>query len=84
MKPICFKLFYFISSACVRKTKPVGGTDPGKCCVFPFIYNGKNYTDCIASLDRYGEWCATVAVYNKDKWGRCEPSKGKILICYGK
>lgn len=46
-------------------------TKDNKCCVFPFIYEGKRYFTCASSF-LGGKWCATTYNYDKDKeWGDC-------------
>lgn len=57
-------------------TVPVvnGGTADGEPCIFPFLFQKKEYTDC--TTDGRGDgrlWCATTYDYNMDKkWGFCE------------
>ena len=50
-------------------------------CIFPFIYNGVEYNECINN-PKFGKWCATkVNVHNKPtKMGFCKRSKKKLLI----
>lgn len=46
-------------------------TTDQKCCVFPFIYNGKTYHNCIHT-GHIWQWCSLTANYDKDKqWGNC-------------
>lgn len=48
-----------------------GGNSNGKPCVFPFIYNGSVYYQCINN-DRDSLWCSTTSNYDYDvKWGYC-------------
>lgn len=51
-----------------------GGTAHGDPCIFPFLFQGKEYFDC--STDGRGDgrlWCATTYDYDLDKkWGFCE------------
>ncbi|TWW69019.1 Protein sel-1 -like protein 1 [Takifugu flavidus] len=51
-----------------------GGTADGEPCIFPFLFQKKEYTDC--TTDGRGDgrlWCATTYDYNMDKkWGFCE------------
>uniref|UniRef100_A0A8D0CMH2 SEL1L adaptor subunit of SYVN1 ubiquitin ligase n=1 Tax=Sander lucioperca TaxID=283035 RepID=A0A8D0CMH2_SANLU len=51
-----------------------GGTDHGEPCIFPFLFQGKEYYDC--TTDGRGDgrlWCATVYDYDQEKkWGFCE------------
>ncbi|CAG01805.1 unnamed protein product, partial [Tetraodon nigroviridis] len=50
------------------------GTADGEPCVFPFLFQKKEYLDC--TTDGRGDgrlWCATTYDYNMDKkWGFCE------------
>ncbi|XP_037376580.1 cation-independent mannose-6-phosphate receptor isoform X2 [Talpa occidentalis] len=46
-------------------------TDDGDPCVFPFIFNGKSYEECVVE-NRAKLWCATTANYDRDReWGFC-------------
>ncbi|KAK2856388.1 hypothetical protein Q5P01_005123 [Channa striata] len=65
-------------SPAVEKTKEVlvvnGGTAHGEPCIFPFLFQGKEYSDC--TTDGRGDgrlWCATTYDYDQEKkWGFCE------------
>ena len=56
-------------------------TEDGDGCIFPFIYNGTEYTEC-TSVDNNGAlWCALnttmdrrVLRENEHSWGNCEES----------
>ena len=55
-----------------------GGPDSNKPCVFPFIYNGIEYTACTTVENDGIAWCSTeVDVLNgsyvEGKWGNCGP-----------
>lgn len=46
-------------------------TEEGDPCVFPFIFNGKSYEECVVE-NRARLWCATTANYDRDhEWGFC-------------
>ncbi|XP_028295132.1 protein sel-1 homolog 1 isoform X2 [Gouania willdenowi] len=51
-----------------------GGTADGEPCIFPFLFQKKEYSDC--TTDGRGDgrlWCATTYDYDQDKkWGFCE------------
>uniref|UniRef100_A0A673BBQ9 Fibronectin type-II domain-containing protein n=1 Tax=Sphaeramia orbicularis TaxID=375764 RepID=A0A673BBQ9_9TELE len=51
-----------------------GGTAHGEPCIFPFLFQGKEYSDC--TTDGRGDgrlWCATTYDYDQEKkWGFCE------------
>ena len=60
----------------------VGGADPGKSCVFPFIAGGVTFTECTLagnSDDDPNHWCSTLIdesgnhVGGQGKWGHCAP-----------
>ncbi|KAF6364588.1 insulin like growth factor 2 receptor [Rhinolophus ferrumequinum] len=49
-------------------------TEEGDPCVFPFIFNGKSYEECVVE-NRARLWCATTANYDRDhEWGFCRHS----------
>ncbi|KAI1897948.1 hypothetical protein AGOR_G00088550 [Albula goreensis] len=52
----------------------IGGTAAGEPCLFPFLFLGKEYTDCTTEGRGDGRlWCATTFDYDRDKkWGFCE------------
>ncbi|KAJ8269911.1 hypothetical protein GJAV_G00108150 [Gymnothorax javanicus] len=52
----------------------IGGTADGEPCLFPFLFLGKEYSDCTTEGRADGRlWCATTYDYDRDKrWGFCE------------
>ena len=68
----------FVSANCSVKTVD------GKCCVFPFIYLGKSYSECTnvgAFWSSY--WCSTTQNYDVDKqWGHCKRRNVLLLLTY--
>ena len=63
-----------------RTVKTKGGMGKGKSCVFPFIYGGNTYYECIPSEIKPGKkWCATTSNYDRDLlWGYCMKRKSRI------
>ena len=53
-----------------------------RACKFPFIFEGKNYTNCI-ELDSDGAWCSvqvdTNGVHVTGIWGYCDLSCLKVV-----
>ena len=58
-----------------------GGTAHGEPCIFPFLFQKKEYSDC--TTDGRGDgrlWCATTYSYDQDKkWGFCESKRLNCL-----
>lgn len=57
-------------------------TEAGDPCVFPFVFNGKSYEECVLE-GRARLWCSTTADYDRDhEWGFCRQSewwRGPVL-----
>ena len=57
---------------------PVEGEDA--LCIFPFLFKGSNYSECIFAPDKYKPWCPTKVdetghhLYGKNHWGFCQES----------
>ena len=63
-----------------RTVKTKGGLGEGKSCVFPFIYGGNTYYECISSeIKPAKRWCAKTSNYDRDLlWGYCVKRKSRI------
>ena len=56
----------------------VGGADVDKDCVFPFIFQGRNFTGCTFHFGVGEAWCSTetdsAGNYQPGRWGYCSPA----------
>merc|ERR1712110_238583 len=61
--------------------RTIGGPRPDNPCVFPFIFQGENRTECIEGRLRPKPWCATKVDesnnYIPQEWGICGESCSK-------
>ena len=67
-----------VASAPLKKCMTVSGPNPGKPCVFPFIYDGRSYSGCpIDPDDSSKRWCSTKVddkgqhVPKQNEYGHC-------------
>ena len=67
--------------------KTISGPDLDKQCKFPFIYQGREFHNCITIDNRNQPWCSTEVnaenYFIIGKWGICSDScKGLCFLLY--
>ena len=76
-------LLYFSSDTNECKTMAKStGPEEGKdaLCIFPFLFKGTNYSECIFELNEYNAWCPTKVdeighhLNGGNYWGFCQES----------
>ncbi|XP_020891990.1 epididymal sperm-binding protein 1-like, partial [Exaiptasia diaphana] len=77
-------LLFFVGPATYRMVESSSGANCGvltrsrSCCVFPFVYRGKQYFSCIKGRS---SWCSITPNYDIDgKWDYCAGMEGKITL----
>lgn len=71
---VCDSDWCVFVGVCIAVPVVIGGTASGEPCLFPFLFLGKEYSDCTTEGRGDGRlWCATTYDYEHDKkWGFCE------------
>lgn len=76
IQPFSNSLFLGPKEACSKIRLP-----SGKCCVFPFEYNGRQYNECTVDGSTVRPWCATTSNYTQDReWEYCECKRCSVLV----
>jgi hypothetical protein len=63
------------STPCATFT--TAGNANGAMCIFPFVYKGAAYYECITTANNGVLWCATTINYDlTPTWGNCQGRSG--------
>lgn len=70
-----FQQFSSIHTYCLaagaEQVRTYDGNARAAPCVFPFIYKGKNFTEC-TDINEPKPWCGTTGNFDKERqWGFC-------------